>query len=207
MLIYFVRHGQSEGNKNQFYQRWNTPLSEEGVNQAKILAKRLKNVRFDLIYTSNIMRARQTAEIIGKHKIPIEIWKEIKEIRSPTEIKGKKVDNPFAIKIKERIKMNISRRNWKYSDEETFEEVNLRAENILKHLLRKHKHETVLCVSHSSILKAIMGKVIFGKYFSPEIFMRMKDHMWAKNTGVTICEYSEKYGWTLNTWSDSSHLK
>ena len=30
--------------------------------------------------------------------------------------------------------------------------------------------------------------------------------MWAKNTGVTICEKTEKYGWQLNTWDEVENI-
>lgn len=208
MLVYFVRHGESEGNKNGIHHTSEVPLSEMGVKQAKAIAERLENIHFDLIYSSDLTRASQTAEIINKKlKLPIEYWGDITECKSPSEVRGKKIDDPEVVKIKRLIAQNYNKRNWKYSDEETFDELNLRIENVLNHLEKHHKDQTILCVSHSALIKSIVAKVLFGENLTPEIISEMKKHMWMENTGITICEHTNKYGWTLKTWSDSTHLK
>lgn len=207
MIIYFVRHGESEGNKNGFHQTPDIPLSKGGVKQAKVLAQRLKNIHFDLIYSSTCFRAKQTAEIINKKvKAPIEFWDDLTEMRTPTEIRGKKIDDEEVVKIKKLIEENITKGNYRYSDEETFDELDERVERVLKHLEDKHKDQTILCVSHSTAIKAMVARIIFGCELTPEIFLKMRDHLWAQNTGITICEKSEQYGWTVNTWNDMNHL-
>jgi len=207
MLVYFVRHGESEGNKKGIHHTPEIPLSQKGIKQAIIIAKRLENIHFDLIYTSNMVRAAQTAEIINKKlKLPIEHWDSIIECLSPSEIRGKEVDDPEVVKIKELISKNYFKRNWKYSDEETFDELDMRVKNMLDHLKNHHPDQTILCVSHSQFIKSVVAKILFGNNLTPKIISEMKKHMWMENTGVTICEYSEKYGWILRTWSDSSHL-
>lgn len=207
MLAYFVRHGESEGNKNGIHHIPETPLSENGFEQAEATSERLKNIHFDLIYSSNMTRAAQTAEIINKNlSLPIEYWQDISECKSPSEIRGRKIDDPEVVKIKSLIACNYNKRNWKYSDEETFDELNERVENVLNHLKDNHKDQIILCVSHSAFIRSIVAKVLFGNHLTPEILSEMKEHMWMENTGVTICEHSEKYGWTLKTWSDTNHL-
>lgn len=208
MFLYLIRHGQSEGNKGGFHQNWDTPLSDNGIKQAKLLAKRLGNIHFDLIYSSPTLRARQTAEIINEEfHTPIEFWEDLIEMKTPSEIKGKKIDDPEVVKIRTLIRENHHNGDWKYSDEENFNEISERAKNVIGHLEEKHGSDTILCVSHATMMKAIIGKIIFGDKLTPEIFQKMREHMYPENTGVTICEKSEKYGWTLNTWSDTTHLK
>lgn len=209
MLLYLVRHGQSEGNKANVHQTPDLPLSEEGVKQAEFLAKRLKDIKFDLIYSSPIERAKETVEIINKyHQSPIEFWESISEWKSPTQIRGKSSSDPEAHNIIESIANSLREGKWdyQYSDEESFGELSERAKQVLKHLEEKHGTETILCVSHGTMIKTIISQVVFGEKVSPEIFMKMKEHMWIQNTGVTICEKTEKYGWTLNTWNDLNHL-
>ncbi len=208
MLIYFVRHGQSEGNRKEIHHTPDIPLSKDGVIQAKAIAKRLVNLNFDLIYASSMTRASQTAEIINeKLKLPIEYWDEIAECKSPSEIRGKKIDDPEVIKIKKMVAKNFYKKNWKYSDEETFDDLNCRASNVLDHLMKNHSDQTVLCISHSQFIKFIAAKIIFGGNLTPKIFSEMRNHLFMENTGITIYEHSEKYGWTLNTWSDTTHLR
>ncbi len=208
MLVYFVRHGQSEGNKNNIHHLPETPLSEKGVNQAKAIAKRLENIHFDLIYASPMTRAAKTAEIINEMlNIPIEHWEGLAECGSPSEIRGKKVDDPEVVKIKSLISQNYHKKNWKYSDEETFNELNERVEGVLDHLVKHHEGQTVLCVSHSAFIESTVAKMLLGEDLTPETLLKIKKHMYLENTGVTICEYTDKYGWTLKTWSDTTHLK
>ncbi|MFW9925078.1 MAG: histidine phosphatase family protein [Candidatus Thorarchaeota archaeon] len=69
MRIILVRHGESEGNKKRIVQgHKDFPLSEEGRAQAKTLAKYIvkNNYQFSKIYSSDLIRARETAEIIAK---------------------------------------------------------------------------------------------------------------------------------------------
>ncbi len=67
MKLYFVRHGQTDYNKED---RWqgssDIELNETGIQQAKELSESLKNEKFDLIVASPLKRAKETAEIINK---------------------------------------------------------------------------------------------------------------------------------------------
>lgn len=207
MIIYFVRHGESEGNSQNMHQFSHTPLSEKGRKQAEALAERLKDVNFDLIYSSSSARAKETAEIINKIvNSRVETWDDLIEMKMPSEIRGKKVDDPEVMKIKKVIWENYPKGNWKYSDEETFEELNERAKKVLKHLEEIHNDQTILVVSHSTMIKAIVGIIVFGEKLTPDTLFAMRFHMWAQNTGITICEKHPKYGWQLNTWNDMTHV-
>jgi len=67
MLIYFIRHGESEANiLRQFSNRGvQHPLTEKGCRQAVLLAELLQDKHIAHIYTSPLLRAVQTAEIIS----------------------------------------------------------------------------------------------------------------------------------------------
>lgn len=81
-MILFVRHGETEHNKQDKMQgRLDIPLNEVGESQAKHTAEELKNQNIDVIYSSPLARAKQTAEIINKyHNKPILIDDRINEI-------------------------------------------------------------------------------------------------------------------------------
>ena len=67
MKLIFVRHGETIENQNHTIQG-QTPgqLSEEGKEQARLVAERLKEVKIDKIFTSDLARAKDTAKEIAK---------------------------------------------------------------------------------------------------------------------------------------------
>ena len=73
MEIYIVRHGETLWNKSKRLQgNRNIDLSEVGRNEARERGKQLENVDFDVIYSSPLNRAYETACIIkGERNIPI----------------------------------------------------------------------------------------------------------------------------------------
>ena len=63
MRAYFIRHGQSEANLTKVHSGWaQVNLTELGVCQAKKAREYLKDIAFDKVYSSDLIRAMQTAE-------------------------------------------------------------------------------------------------------------------------------------------------
>ena len=207
MNLYLVRHGESIGNVNRTHQGENVPLSEGGKKQAYQLSERLKSKNIDVIYASPHLRTRQTAEIISSNlSLPIEYWDQLKERRRPSEIEGLSYDDPKAQKINEITKTNQIIAEWKYSDDESYGDLLKRAKAIEEHLINHHAGQNVVCVSHIAIMMLIALHNILHEQLSPEIFSQFYHHSRHANTGITHLEYSEKNGWYLATWNDTSHL-
>ena len=95
MLIYIVRHGVTEWNKLKKLQgAADVPLAREGIRLAEETGKALKDVKFDICFTSPLSRAKQTAEcILGNRDIPIIPDKRIQEINFGV-LEGDKVRDP-----------------------------------------------------------------------------------------------------------------
>ncbi len=67
--LYLIRHGITKLNKKKMYcGKIDAPLSSQGKRQSAKLAKRLKSVDFDQVYSSSKKRALQTARIIFKNE-------------------------------------------------------------------------------------------------------------------------------------------
>lgn len=74
--FYIVRHGQTLLNSLDQAQGWtDSPLTEAGKQMAADIGQKLKEIDFDAVYTSDMLRAVQTAELIlkagGKNGVPI----------------------------------------------------------------------------------------------------------------------------------------
>lgn len=70
MKIYIVRHGQTDYNINGRYGgRLDVALNENGINEAYKVKEKLKNIKFDKIYSSPLQRAYLTARIISDDEI------------------------------------------------------------------------------------------------------------------------------------------
>jgi len=68
MKLYFVRHGESEANTQHIVSNRESPfhLTTVGRQRAETLAERLKDIPFAIIFSSPILRARETADILSK---------------------------------------------------------------------------------------------------------------------------------------------
>ncbi len=86
--IYLVRHGQSEHNLSgslgdeqlKTYGSLGSSLTEEGRQQAFMLAQEFHHLRVDALISSHLHRARQTAEILGKaFGLPVRITADLQE--------------------------------------------------------------------------------------------------------------------------------
>ena len=82
MVIYLIRHGETDWNTKRLLQgATDIPLNQNGIEVAQLTAEGLREVAFDLIFTSPLKRARETAEIIrGERKIPIIPDERLREI-------------------------------------------------------------------------------------------------------------------------------
>ena len=75
-----VRHGQSEWNEKNLFTGWKNPtLTEQGIEEARKAGSKIKsiNLNFDLHFTSELLRAQITGEIIQR-----EIDQQIKTIKN-----------------------------------------------------------------------------------------------------------------------------
>jgi len=82
MLIYVLRHGITQWNKLKKVQgAMDIPLAPEGIELAKRTGEALKDVPFDICFTSPLARAKQTAHyVLGNRQIPVIEDKRIQEI-------------------------------------------------------------------------------------------------------------------------------
>ena len=68
LKIYLFRHGQTNFNENKRFTGWkNSKLTKTGINQAKIIAEKLKNKKIDIAYKKRLSRSKDTLKHVLKY--------------------------------------------------------------------------------------------------------------------------------------------
>ncbi len=206
MNIFLIRHGQTLLNQNNTHQYSSTPLSRIGLREARNFANYLKPAKIGKIYSSPLLRAKQTAEVISH------IWKkeftivdELREIKKPSEIEGKSHNDPDIQRINHHIKINFSNKNWHYSDEENFEDIKRRVLRI-RDFLEVKKENNFLLITHGAIIKMFISLCFFNKKLTSEEFLSIYENMHISNTGITLCCFSTDLGWKVAYVNDTPRL-
>lgn len=207
MRIYIIRHGVTELNNQGIRQSSEGLLSEEGIAQARALGEKLSLLPIDAIFSSPYERARQTADIISSFtkKFQVQESEYLSEVRYPSEVVGKPKQDPESIRIVEMVRSHYGQDGWHYSDEETFDQFTERAHLVLDHF-SKTGFKNIVVVSHERFIRVLVGVVLLGAEFTPDIFSVVRKNLYVSNTGITICEQQHEGAWRLITLNDHSHV-
>ena len=196
MKLYLVRHGETEENATRVIQGWNpgklTPL---GIEQAERLAHRLRDVRFDAIYSSDSARAADTGRIIGQfHNTPIQFTDRLRE-RHMGVFQG----GPSLAFEQAQEQSGLSDADFTPEGGESLEELTQRAMSFVQALRERHLNQTVLLVAHgrfnSMLLAAASG-------LSKQDALTMKQ----TNTCVNILECDEQGSFNIQLLNCAAHL-
>ena len=81
VAFFIFRHGETDWNAERRFQgHTDIPLNETGRRQANELAKKIKSLDLNAILTSDLVRARETAEICGKDaNVPVQVFPQLRE--------------------------------------------------------------------------------------------------------------------------------
>ncbi|WDD89908.1 histidine phosphatase family protein [Fusobacterium nucleatum] len=204
MEIYFVRHGQTIWNVEKRFQGLSdSPLTELGITQAKLLGEKLKDIKFDKFYSTSLKRAYDTANYIkGNRKQKVEIFDDFVEI-SMGDMEGIKQED-FKKLYPEQVK-NFFFNQFEYDPSsfggESFLEVRERVIRGLNKFIELNKnYERVLVVSHGATLKTLLH------YISGKDISTLSDEAIPKNTSYTIVKY-ENGKFEIIDFSNTSHLE
>jgi len=146
--IILIRHGESEGNVKHMisHDPESFPLTEKGVEQSRLVGKGLKNLKIDTIYSSPILRCRQTAQIIAEYlKCPIVYDERITE-RFFGKFNNRRVEmlDWKTFLIDEASKRSV----------EGWDQIYSRINNLMEEV----KGRNVIVVSHYDIIRAFIAK-------------------------------------------------
>jgi broad specificity phosphatase PhoE len=176
MKIIFVRHGESMHNA-KLTDNKDSGLTRKGRAQAKYLGEKLKKQKISTIYTSNLLRTKETGEIISKIiKVPIKsTFEELNEYPSKN--------------LRSRLKLFFNKRFRK-----------------LKKLLdkisnEKEKNKTILIVAHGITNRIMLGYLV--QLPLKKQLLRFKQHNTCLNS---ISWNKDNNNWSPDCVNDISHL-
>ena len=205
---FFVRHGETDYNKERRIQgqKESSPLNILGREQARIAGEVLRDKNIEIIFSSDLLRTQETAEIIAKelpNKQEIVLDKRLRE-RDLGEAEGLTYEE-----TKERFP-DIYHYAKKPANNENYQEAEERIWEAVSEHISKHPHKNVLIVSHGGTLRALLRRIhnIDPETFSTITVPKIPN---AKPFSVDILEPCEHCGGhffeqdhdTFDTWFSS----
>lgn len=210
--VYFVRHGETNLNKEKREQGPDAPLSDLGRKQAEFVAKRFDKIKVDKIISSSYARAKETTEIINKHlNKEVTYSDDLVERRPPSKYIGVSYTDPEYLEAKKTAReKRLIDPSWRLSDEENFIDLKDRANRVLS-LLQNTEEDSLLVVTHGGFLAVIISTIIFGDELTYREYMKIFRALTMNNTGITLAEHGNETDehdprWKLIIWNDHSHL-
>lgn len=151
MQLYITRHGETIENKKQILMgHHHGTLTKLGLKQARELATKLKGEKFAHIYSSDLKRCVDTAEIIKEFHPNTELTftKELRELNMGV-MQGRKWD--------EWLNEDQDRMNRKPEGGESLNELRARIVKYFGKLVAKHQDEKLLLISHAGVMRQIIS--------------------------------------------------
>lgn len=173
-IIYLIRHAQSHHNAAYAANRVIAPSSHElgsdlsdlGIKQAHEKAQKLSQIQFSAAYSSDLIRAHKTAQIIAsKRNLSVVTTPRIREVEWKP-INGRdssSIKEAFEVLQKnlignEKMKVKIS------PDQESEEEAASRLHTWLQETVKQHESETIFVVAHGRLIRNFLVSIGFARY-------------------------------------------
>jgi len=198
--VIFIRHGQTSWNKDKKYQgHSDISLNENGLRQAELVGKRLAEEKINAIYSSDLQRACQTAEMIAQHHaLPIIRKQELREINFGMweGLTYQEIMETWP---------EILRTMYSQPSEtcppqgESFNKVRQRVIRALQQCIAKHQNETIVVVSHGGTMRVILCAAL-GIDLDKMWFIRQD------STAINIIQYFE-HQVVVSLVNDTCHIK
>ena len=174
LKLYIVRHGEKEWNViKRFQGQLNTPLTEKGMEKLRKTGKKLENVLFDEVYTSELGRTVASAEIILNENRGYKNKKrELQKLAELNEVyfgvwQGLTYEEVFLKYPEEGNNYFYNVKNYKAENVEA-EKLEDALERFLKginKILDSHESGNILVVTHGTVFEMFMNYVANNSIF------------------------------------------
>ncbi|MEC9360723.1 MAG: histidine phosphatase family protein [SAR324 cluster bacterium] len=197
--IILIRHGETEWNSQQRMQgHSNSDLSAEGRGQIQALGKWMKYVSFNHIYSSDTLRAMQTAKAITQYTgHTLHLDKRIREKNLGV------FEGLTSNEAKERFPdvynlFKTAGRNYVIDKGESTQQLLDRSLEFIEEIRLRHPDQRVVIVSHGGVVRVLMKHTLGLSIDAPTNFM-------IKNTGIFGLIWKEN--WLVTQMGEVSHLE
>jgi len=178
--LIILRHGETYENLKGISQgHFNSQLTPRGLDQAKLVATRLKDEKIDIAFSSDLDRAMKTCNEVLKFHLGTELilTKTLREqAKGIFEGKSKEERN---VMLKDK---SIPFHEWKPDGGESLVEVWNKVVPLIEELKSEYDGKNILIVSHGGPIACILT------YLSNEKIEKTSDFTPRKNTAVSILE-------------------
>lgn len=202
MDIYLIRHGRQASPLCNV----DVELAEEGREQAGLAGRRLQSYGIQELYSSELIRAKETAEIIGE-QIGLEnrILKDVEEIHFG-DWQGRSDEEISTLYGDMKRKLSEMRVDVTYPGGENGEACAGRAVAALYGLARRCEAEgveRVAVVTHGGLIRSVLAAIFDGCFPKRYLFARNLE-----NCGITQLHYDGNYDrFSLERLNDYAHLE
>ncbi|MBF1111995.1 MAG: histidine phosphatase family protein [Streptococcus sp.] len=204
MKLYFVRHGRTVWNLEGRFQgaSGDSPLLSESIDILKQLGQHLKEIPFDMIYSSDLPRAVKSAEIIQSQlqaPCPLKSIPNLREWQLG-KLEGLKIATLHAIypqQIKA-FRSNLAQFDTRMFEAESLYSTTQRTIRFIKSL-KGSPAERILIVGHGANLTASLRTLLGYK----EAHLRKEGGL--TNASLTVLETEDFETFTLERWNDTSY--
>jgi isoleucyl-tRNA synthetase len=153
---FVVRHGNSQNIIDDLHSSYpeikKLPLTEKGIKEVEVVAKNLKKEKIDIIISSDILRTKQTAEIIAKElDLEVQYDARLRETDSGEFNEQPRKDVIAFFTPEEQAspsKRSLKRFNEAFPGGETYREVRSRLLEFFREIESKYQGKNILFVSH-----------------------------------------------------------
>ncbi|OQW95963.1 MAG: hypothetical protein BWK79_00525 [Beggiatoa sp. IS2] len=197
--IFLTRHGETQWNSERRMQgHLDSPLTAVGIAQARALANNLKDYHFSALYSSDLVRAYQTAQYIAETtSLEILVDSRLRE-RNLGLFQGLTTQE-LAEKSPQAFQSYQNNPDFVVPEGESARQFFSRCVICLNEIARKHPREQVLVVAHGGVLNQFFRYVLNIPLEIPRKFSIF-------NTSLNIFSYQSE-SWMLESWGNLAHLQ
>ncbi|QWE00404.1 histidine phosphatase family protein [Polynucleobacter sp. JS-Mosq-20-D10] len=198
-----IRHGETNWNAERRLQgHTDIPLNTKGLQQARQMAQALKTAKllFDVLYTSDLQRAADTANaIVELFGVEARVDSALRE-RHFGALQGLTIQE--ASLLQPEIWQAHITRDLEHELEggESIEQFALRVQNVLDKIQEQHSGKTILLVSHGGTLD-MMYRI------ASKQALRAERVASVPNASLNWITHQQGVGWSVEKWADTRHLE